>query len=50
VFFDILEHLYEPKYFVKNEIFTARGLAELKAAMNSEIDDKDYSYLDFYEV
>ena len=50
VFFDILDHLDDERYFVKNDIFTFRGLAELKAAIHSEIDNKDYSYLDFYEV
>lgn len=49
VFYDVLDHLNDPDY-IKPNLFTFRGWAELKAAIHSEIENKDYSYLDFYEV
>ena len=46
VFFLVLEHLDE----YRDKRFTNRGWADLLAAIHAEVENKDYSYLDFYEA
>jgi hypothetical protein len=46
IFFDILEGLYDNNFTCLT--LTDRPLADLLAAIHAEIEDKDYSYTDFY--
>lgn len=47
LFMEVLPLMYDGYNMPKN-LFTARGIADFTAMLHAELEDKDYSYLDFY--